>query len=200
MTDGNNENSPYVCNINGDNNTIIVTFPGNTSDSLFSTNPFNFGLRNTPIGEPPLGWMDSVRQARARRSARQNNDRNPPNSQNPPNPPSNQNLNSFIRGLHDGLGTDNIFLEINARIDEDEHQGITLERLSDLTETRVYNSEADVQCAICLQDCQQQCILRSIKRCGHAFHASCLERWLFRRNTCPICRSSIEPENDSNLE
>mmetsp|Transcript_19563 Transcript_19563/g.52524 ORF Transcript_19563/g.52524 Transcript_19563/m.52524 type:complete len:272 (-) Transcript_19563:360-1175(-) len=28
-------------------------------------------------------------------------------------------------------------------------------------------------------------------RCGHTFHAECLDSWLDRRGTCPLCRSEV---------
>jgi E3 ubiquitin-protein ligase synoviolin len=27
--------------------------------------------------------------------------------------------------------------------------------------------------------------------CGHCFHAECLERWLARQHTCPLCSESV---------
>ena len=45
------------------------------------------------------------------------------------------------------------------------------------------------ECSICIsniRDCKSK-----RTSCGHFFHESCLEEWLNRDNTCPICRTEI---------
>ena len=40
------------------------------------------------------------------------------------------------------------------------------------------------ECPICLEHCNKEyCLV-----CGHFFHKNCLQRWLYQRNTCPVCR------------
>ncbi len=40
------------------------------------------------------------------------------------------------------------------------------------------------ECPICLEHCDKEyCLV-----CGHFFHKNCLQRWLYQRNTCPVCR------------
>ena len=43
-------------------------------------------------------------------------------------------------------------------------------------------------CSICLMD-----ISNNSKRldCNHKFHKHCIDRWLLRKDTCPICRSVV---------
>jgi len=42
-------------------------------------------------------------------------------------------------------------------------------------------------CPICLNP-----LLRGTEvRCGHTFHARCIEKWLRRNSTCPICRNIL---------
>ncbi|KAK9812241.1 hypothetical protein WJX73_006498 [Symbiochloris irregularis] len=43
------------------------------------------------------------------------------------------------------------------------------------------------RCAICLEDYVQGVVQRKLK-CSHRFHCSCLDRWLARKATCPICQ------------
>ena len=40
------------------------------------------------------------------------------------------------------------------------------------------------ECPICLEHCDKEYSLV----CGHFFHKNCLQRWLYQRNTCPVCR------------
>lgn len=45
-------------------------------------------------------------------------------------------------------------------------------------------------CSICLEDCGGALGARALV-CGHAFHDGCIERWLSRRTTCPLCRMNV---------
>jgi hypothetical protein len=33
-------------------------------------------------------------------------------------------------------------------------------------------------------------------RCGHAFHMQCIYAWLERKNTCPLCESPMDLQDD----
>ena len=45
------------------------------------------------------------------------------------------------------------------------------------------------QCAICLGDAN---LLEGyMTTCNHQFHAACLQEWISKQNSCPMCRSSI---------
>uniref|UniRef100_A0A0E0JRF8 RING-type domain-containing protein n=1 Tax=Oryza punctata TaxID=4537 RepID=A0A0E0JRF8_ORYPU len=44
------------------------------------------------------------------------------------------------------------------------------------------------ECAICLTEFAQGDRVRVLPRCGHGFHARCIDRWLAARQTCPTCR------------
>lgn len=44
------------------------------------------------------------------------------------------------------------------------------------------------ECAICLAEFAQGHRVRVLPRCGHGFHARCIDRWLAARQTCPTCR------------
>ena len=47
-------------------------------------------------------------------------------------------------------------------------------------------------CAVCLETFEDGDTVRSLPRCAHEFHAACVDRWLKKRDACPICRRSIE--------
>ncbi|TMW61555.1 hypothetical protein Poli38472_012746 [Pythium oligandrum] len=47
-------------------------------------------------------------------------------------------------------------------------------------------------CCICLMDYDIDDDLRVLP-CGHEYHESCVDEWLMRNATCPVCRNSIEP-------
>ncbi|XP_009590909.1 putative RING-H2 finger protein ATL69 [Nicotiana tomentosiformis] len=45
-------------------------------------------------------------------------------------------------------------------------------------------------CAICLSDYCAKDLVRCIPECQHCFHVDCVDEWLRKSGTCPICRSS----------
>eukprot|EP00249_Psilotum_nudum_P015323 c25263_g1_i1 orf=573-1250(+) len=52
----------------------------------------------------------------------------------------------------------------------------------------------DTQCAVCLGDYQLNEKLQRLPVCGHAFHVECIDKWLAKNTTCPLCRLSLIEE------
>ncbi|KAH6770051.1 RING/U-box superfamily protein [Perilla frutescens var. hirtella] len=47
------------------------------------------------------------------------------------------------------------------------------------------------ECAVCLNEFQEEEKLRAIPNCGHVFHIDCIDIWLQNNANCPLCRTSI---------
>ncbi|XP_068645843.1 RING-H2 finger protein ATL16-like [Aristolochia californica] len=47
------------------------------------------------------------------------------------------------------------------------------------------------ECAVCLNEFQEEERLRLLPDCSHAFHIDCIDTWLQSNANCPLCRSSI---------
>lgn len=45
-------------------------------------------------------------------------------------------------------------------------------------------------CPICQDSENENTIIRKLK-CNHEFHIYCIERWLCKEVTCPICRTNL---------
>ncbi|XP_011091479.1 RING-H2 finger protein ATL39 [Sesamum indicum] len=54
-----------------------------------------------------------------------------------------------------------------------------------------FSSMEDAQCTICLAEYQEKEVLRIMPKCGHSFHLSCIDVWLRKQSTCPVCRLSV---------
>ncbi|XP_021860549.1 RING-H2 finger protein ATL66 [Spinacia oleracea] len=70
-----------------------------------------------------------------------------------------------------------------------------------------FSSTEDPQCSICLGDYQEKEVLRIMPKCGHSFHLSCIDPWLMKQSTCPVCRLPLKhsydpkrPTSDDNVE
>ncbi|KAA3467475.1 NEP1-interacting protein-like 1 [Gossypium australe] len=46
-------------------------------------------------------------------------------------------------------------------------------------------------CSICLQGLKEGEMGRNLPRCGHSFHLNCIDEWLSRQGTCPMCREHV---------
>ncbi|WOL10781.1 NEP1-interacting protein 2-like [Canna indica] len=46
-------------------------------------------------------------------------------------------------------------------------------------------------CSVCLQDFQIRELARSLPQCEHMFHLPCIDSWLIRQGSCPLCRRDI---------
>ncbi|XP_073122649.1 E3 ubiquitin-protein ligase ATL31 [Henckelia pumila] len=67
-----------------------------------------------------------------------------------------------------------------------------------------------LECAVCLNEFEENETLRLIPKCDHVFHPECIDAWLESHVTCPVCRANLvpltgdqsapatDPANDSN--
>ncbi|KAG5007179.1 hypothetical protein AAZX31_09G128400 [Glycine max] len=54
--------------------------------------------------------------------------------------------------------------------------------------------KAAFQCAVCLAEFDDADALRLLPKCGHVFHAHCIDAWLAAHVTCPVCRGEVSVE------
>ncbi|EXB50310.1 NEP1-interacting protein-like 1 [Morus notabilis] len=53
------------------------------------------------------------------------------------------------------------------------------------------NHQHDFCCSICLQEVKREESVRRLPNCGHFFHLDCIDQWLMRQGSCPICRIHV---------
>ena len=66
------------------------------------------------------------------------------------------------------------------------------------TESDLVNNADNQGCIICLEpfkvnDGKDIVELDCSKK--HVFHLNCMEKWVEKNNTCPMCREVVEPKN-----
>ncbi|EOY29732.1 RING/U-box superfamily protein, putative [Theobroma cacao] len=53
-------------------------------------------------------------------------------------------------------------------------------------------SKEGLECAVCISKFEDSDILRLLPKCEHAFHMNCIDQWLERHSTCPLCRYKFD--------
>ncbi|XP_041007283.1 RING-H2 finger protein ATL16-like [Juglans microcarpa x Juglans regia] len=56
---------------------------------------------------------------------------------------------------------------------------------------RDFGERSFCECAVCLNEFQEDEKLRIIPNCSHVFHIDCIDVWLQTNANCPLCRTSI---------
>ena len=72
-------------------------------------------------------------------------------------------------------------------------QGISGDALSAIPIVKYTEPEGDEEpgtCAVCLDDLEEGVEVRKIP-CNHMFHVPCLDKWLERSVTCPMCKADL---------
>ncbi|KAH6824504.1 hypothetical protein C2S53_006966 [Perilla frutescens var. hirtella] len=58
--------------------------------------------------------------------------------------------------------------------------------------SRFEGRDDEEMCSICLVELEGEDSVNKLPKCGHVFHAECMEKWIDRcQFTCPLCRSSV---------
>lgn len=53
-----------------------------------------------------------------------------------------------------------------------------------------------LECAVCLNEFEDDETLRLLPKCDHVFHPDCIDAWLESHVTCPVCRANLAPQAD----
>lgn len=51
-----------------------------------------------------------------------------------------------------------------------------------------------LECAVCLCEFEENEKVRLLPKCNHSFHIECIDMWFDSHSTCPLCRTSAQPD------
>jgi len=96
--------------------------------------------------------------------------------------------------------------EVQEGLSESEIQSIEKWQLSRMEELKMIvtwtedceaSDDFRPECAICIENIKVNEWYKQLPECEHYFHADCIDRWLRRQDSCPLCRRTVEiPELD----
>ncbi|GAA0177096.1 hypothetical protein LIER_29655 [Lithospermum erythrorhizon] len=72
--------------------------------------------------------------------------------------------------------------------------GDSVEKLPTVTisiDNNLDESGERLSCSVCLQDFLIKEIVRSLPDCHHMFHLPCIDEWLVKHSSCPLCRRDL---------
>ncbi|XP_057787199.1 E3 ubiquitin-protein ligase ATL42 [Salvia miltiorrhiza] len=94
--------------------------------------------------------------------------------------------------IHDGLPRSR---SLAAGVDKTVVESLPFFRFSYLR-----GSRDGLECAVCLAKFEDVDILRLLPKCKHAFHIDCIDQWLEKHSTCPLCRRKVSADDLSQLQ
>lgn len=53
-----------------------------------------------------------------------------------------------------------------------------------------------LECAVCLNEFEDEEKLRLLPKCNHVFHPDCIDSWLSLHTTCPVCRADVTLDSE----
>ncbi|KAL1188771.1 E3 ubiquitin-protein ligase SDIR1 [Cardamine amara subsp. amara] len=113
---------------------------------------------------------------------------------------------NFLEGLENAFGhsiTNSNLLHMDRDFTEDDyelllalddnnhrHGGASTHRINNLPESTVQTDNFEETCVICLETPTIGDTIRHLP-CLHKFHKDCIDPWLGRSKSCPVCKSSV---------
>ena len=105
---------------------------------------------------------------------------------------SNENNIYFeIEIIQDGNGID------SANIDNTEQKDYFLnrteinEKLGKSIKIKKNDSIIDENCLICMEVFKERELKRILPKCKHCYHKKCIDKWLIKNSSCPVCRDNL---------
>ncbi|KAM7258490.1 hypothetical protein ACFE04_014231 [Oxalis oulophora] len=102
--------------------------------------------------------------------------------------------NEILRELRNHLNIPNLTLDLHSLSIEIQQFRRDVQDNNSCTATSTcWLSEKEDKCSICLEKLSltKQTSFVTKTKCSHLFHGDCIDRWLSKSSTCPMCRLSL---------
>lgn len=81
-------------------------------------------------------------------------------------------------------------------------KGLSEDMIQKLPECALHSEELiqldnEIGCSICLEKFEEGDSARKLPSCGHCFHSECVDKWLTRNGSCPVCRECVCKDTDT---
>lgn len=146
-------------------------------------------------------------------SLNNNNDDNIPNMQdneNIPNIQDNENISNIQDNENNTQNSENVqmmfeiefIMNPNGIVQEEEIQPHfeNCQQINDIIGKPLYIKKDDEliesDCNICMDHFEYRQYKRTLPKCNHTFHKKCIDSWLKKNSSCPICRQEYLPSQD----
>ncbi|KAM0007280.1 putative transcription factor C2H2 family [Helianthus debilis subsp. tardiflorus] len=92
--------------------------------------------------------------------------------------------------LKNNSGVETTFADVFDVCDYDGWKGLSEDSIDELPRF-VFESCCKRVCTICLQNFKYKEDGRELTKCKHVFHLTCIDEWLIRNGSCPVCRRNV---------
>jgi len=69
--------------------------------------------------------------------------------------------------------------------------GVDRENMDNVAPATILDTGSDEKCPICLENIVENLYARKINICNHKYCGPCIETWLEKHKTCPVCKKDI---------
>ncbi|XP_035844377.1 NEP1-interacting protein-like 1 [Helianthus annuus] len=87
-------------------------------------------------------------------------------------------------------GVETTFADLFDACEYNGSKGLSEDSINELPRF-VFESCCKRVCTICLQNFENKEDGRELTKCKHVFHLTCIDEWLIRNGSCPVCRRNV---------
>ncbi|KAL6999291.1 RING-type E3 ubiquitin transferase [Sarracenia purpurea var. burkii] len=93
-------------------------------------------------------------------------------------------------------GVEESFSESSDIFETNEIEGLAQDSIKRLPKckfslTKTNGERHGINCIVCLEDFRSGELTRMLPSCEHRFHLQCIDEWLTRHSSCPVCRKHV---------